>query len=260
MRIGIIGFGNMGSALGEGLSRVWEVIAFDVDRSKSEKALKLGIGWANSLDFLVENAQFILLAVKPKDAKEVLESLKGKLKGNKVLISIVAGVSLKRIEEILGEEKIIRCMPNLAVAVGKGTIAYVCNELVSDQEEKQFCEGFSQCGNLYKIDEGLMDAFTSLAGSGPAFVMKFISALCLAGVREGFNYNQVKDMVLDTIEGTIYMLKTFGGHPEEWISKVASPSGTTIEGLKVLEESGFSGILMECIRKSTQRSKELGQS
>ncbi|WP_448583754.1 pyrroline-5-carboxylate reductase [Thermocrinis sp.] len=257
MRIGIVGFGNMGSALGEGLSKVWEVIAFDVDSSKSEKALKLGIGWASSLNFLVENVHFILLAVKPKDARMVLENLKGKLK-DKVLVSIVAGLSLKKIGEILGEEKVIRCMPNLAVMVGKGTMAYVCNELVSQQEEAQFCEGFSQCGTLYKIEEMLMDAFTSLAGSGPAFVMKFISALCLSGVREGFSYEQAKDIVLDTIEGTLYILKTFGGHPEEWISKVASPSGTTIEGLKVLEDKGFSGILMECIRRSTQRSKELG--
>ncbi|WP_333784604.1 pyrroline-5-carboxylate reductase [Thermocrinis sp.] len=257
MQIGIIGFGNMGSALGEGLSKVWEVIAFDVDSSKSDRALELGIGWASSLDFLIRNSQFILLAVKPKDAGKVLESLKGKLE-DKVLVSIVAGLSLKKIEGILGQEKIIRCMPNLAVVVGKGTMAYTCNQLVSEQEERQFCEGFSQCGSLYKIDEGLMDAFTAIAGSGPAFVMKFISALCLAGVREGFSYNQAKDIVLSTIEGTLHMLKTFGGHPEEWISKVASPAGTTVEGLKVLEESGFSGILMECIRRSTQRSKELG--
>jgi len=257
MQIGIVGFGNMGSALGEGLSKVWEVIAFDVDSSKSERALELGIGWASSLDFLLKNSQFILLAVKPKDAGKVLESLKGKLE-DKVLVSIVAGLSLKKIEGILGQEKVIRCMPNLAVVVGKGTMAYVCNQWVSQEEEAQFCEGFSQCGILYKIEESLMDAFTALAGSGPAFVMKFISALCLAGVREGFNYNQAKDIVLSTIEGTLHMLKTFGGHPEEWISKVTSPSGTTIEGLKVLEESGFSGILMECIRRSTQRSKELG--
>jgi len=176
----------------------------------------------------------------------------------KVLVSIVAGLSLKKIEELLGKEKVIRCMPNLAVAVGKGAIAYVCNELVEERDEENFKESFSKCGSLHKVEEGLMDAFTALAGSGPAFVMKFISALCLAGVREGFSYQQAMDIVLDTIEGTVLMLRTFGGHPEEWISKVASPAGTTIEGLKVLEERAFSGILMECIRETTNRCKQLG--
>jgi len=250
MRVGIIGFGNMGSAFGEGLKRSAEVVAFDTDASKKEKALEMGIGWAKDLEFLVANSDLLLLAVKPKDAGKVLESLRGKMEG-KILVSIVA-------EELLGREKVIRCMPNLAVAVGKGAIAYVCNELVEERDEENFKESFSKCGSLHKVEEVLMDAFTALAGSGPAFVMKFISALCLAGVREGFSYQQAKDIVLDTIEGTVLMLRTFGGHPEEWISKVASPSGTTIEGIKVLEERAFSGILMECIRETTNRCKQLG--
>jgi len=257
MRIGIIGFGNMGSAFAGGLKESAEVIVFDVDGSKSQKALELGVGWANSLEFLVENAQFVMLAVKPKDAVGVLESLKGRLK-DKVLVSIVAGLSIESMEKVLGNEKIIRCMPNLAVVVKRGAIAYACNKMVDEEDERGFYESFSSCGSLYKIEERLMDAFTALAGSGPAFVMKFISALCLAGVREGFSYEQAKGIILDTIEGTAHMLKTLGGHPEEWISKVASPAGTTIEGIKVLEEKGFSGVLMECIRKTTQRSKELG--
>jgi pyrroline-5-carboxylate reductase len=257
MRIGIIGFGNMGSAFGEGLKKSAEVVAFDTDASKKEKALEMGIGWAKDLEFLVANSDLLLLAVKPKDAGKVLENLRGKMEG-KILVSIVAGLSLKKIEELLGREKVIRCMPNLAVAVGKGAIAYVCNELVEERDEENFKESFSKCGSLHKVEEGLMDAFTALAGSGPAFVMKFISALCLAGVREGFSYQQAMDIVLDTIEGTVLMLRTFGGHPEEWIGKVASPSGTTIEGIKVLEERAFSGILMECIRETTNRCKQLG--
>ncbi|WP_448587985.1 pyrroline-5-carboxylate reductase [Thermocrinis sp.] len=257
MLVGIVGFGNMGSAFGEGLKGVAEVVAFDVDKSKSQRALELGIGWASSLDFLVDSSRYILLAVKPKDALGVLQSLRGRLKG-KVLVSIVAGLDIKRIEEVAGKEKVIRCMPNLAVIVKKGVIAYVPNELVKDEEEEEFLRTFSHCGSLYKIDESLMDAFTALAGSGPAFAMKFISALCLAGVREGFSYEQAKSITLDTLEGALHILKNLGGHPEEWISKVASPAGTTIEGLKVLEEGSFTGILMECIRKTTQRSKELG--
>ena len=104
MRIGIIGFGNMGSAFGEGLKKSAEVVAFDTDASKREKALEMGIGWAKDLEFLVANSDLLLLAVKPKDAGKVLENLRGKMEG-KILVSIVAGLSLKKIEELLGRER-----------------------------------------------------------------------------------------------------------------------------------------------------------
>ncbi len=256
MHVGIIGYGNMGSSFAKGFMEKVQVVVYDIDKDKMQKALKDGFGVAQKLEFLLKDAHLVLLAVKPKDAKGVLESLRGKLK-DRVLVSIVAGLSLKEIESILGEGKIIRAMPNLNVAVQRGTIAYTCNSEVSHEDEEEFIRVFSCCGSLYRIGEDLIDAFTALAGSGPAFVFKFLSALILAGIREGFSYEMSKSIVLDTVIGSCEVLKKLGGHPEEWITKVASPGGTTIEGIKVLEEGGFSGILMECVHRAWEKTKKL---
>ncbi len=255
MKVGIVGFGNMGSAFAQGLKGHAEVLVFDKDEEKKERALHLGFGVAKELDFLL-GCDFLMIAVKPKDVRDILEGIRGKLK-DEVLVSIVAGLSVEGIKGMVGQGvKVIRSMPNLGVMVGEGAIAF-CTDGVDEETKSKFVELFSSCGKLYEIEERLMDAFTALAGSGPAFVFKFISALSLAGVMEGFSYGTSLDIVLQTIKGSVGLLSQKGGHPEEWISKVASPGGTTVEGIKVLEERGFSGILMECVRRTSEKAKRL---
>ncbi|SHK45371.1 pyrroline-5-carboxylate reductase [Thermocrinis minervae] len=256
MRLGVIGFGNMGSAIARAVKKHFsDVIVYDVSQEKSMKALEEGFGVAKDLKFMLANSDFVLLAVKPKDVPSVLTDLD---LGDRVLISIVAGLTLDRLYQLVGhDKKIIRTMPNINVLVGKGVMAYVFGENLTEYEKEFFLKSFSSCASLYPIEEGMMDSFTAIAGSGPAFVFKFISALSLAGVREGFSYELAKSIVIDTILGSCELLKSMGGHPEEWIAKVASPAGITIEGIKVLEERGFSGIVMECIEKTSQKAKRL---
>jgi len=255
--VGIIGYGNMGSSFAKGLkSRAKGLIIYDKDPQKQDKALQEQFPVAKDLRFLVKESELILLAVKPKDAEGVLEELRDIIE-DRLLVSIVAGLSISKMEELLGKKKIIRTMPNINVVVQKGVIAYCPNGEVKEEELKSFTELFSSCGSLYLIEESLMDVFTALAGSGPAFVFKFISALILSGIRGGLSYELSRGIVLDTILGSCEVLKELGGHPEEWITKVASPAGTTIEGIKVLEDRGFSGIVMECIHKSWERSRKI---
>ncbi|MDQ7081615.1 MAG: pyrroline-5-carboxylate reductase dimerization domain-containing protein [Aquificota bacterium] len=116
---------------------------------------------------------------------------------------------------------------------------------------------FSACGNLYILPENLFDAFTALAGSGPAFVMVFIDALAMAGVREGLSYDRSLSIVLDTVLGTADLLKSLGGSPSEWVTRVTSPGGTTVEGIKVLEERGFRGTVMECVARTSEKARRL---
>ena len=256
MRVGIIGFGNMGSAFAQGLKDVSEVLVYDKDETKREQALSLGFGTAKSIEFLLP-CDFLLLAVKPKDVQEVLLGLKGKLKGE-VLVSVVAGLSIEKILQFVGQDvKVIRTMPNLNVKVKMGAIAFCSTENIPNRVKEKFVDIFSSCGKLYEIEEGLIDAFTALAGSGPAFVFKFIQGLSMAGVMEGFSYSVALDIVLQTLRGSCELLLKEGGHPEEWISRVASPSGTTIEGLKVLEERAFIGTILECVRQTSQKAKKL---
>ena len=259
MRLGIVGFGNMGQAFSICLSKKIgkeNVVVHDIDAQKRSIAVENGFPFASDLKFLVDNSDVILIAVKPKDGKEVLEKLKD-IKG-KIIVSIMAGVSIEAIENIVGKDKkIVRLMPNIGVAVSSGTIAITDNGKLTEEERKQIEDIFLSCGRLYEIDEKLFDSFTAIAGSSPAFILSFIDALSLAGVREGFPYNQALNIVLDTVLGTVKVLKEFGGNPNEWITKVTSPGGTTIEGIKHLESEGFKGIVMECIEKTSQKAKKL---
>ncbi len=256
MRLGIVGYGNMGSAFAKALKLLCEVVVYDVREEKRQKALAEGFGVAKDLDFLLEASDWILLAVKPKDAPAVLESLRGKL-SSKVLVSMVAGLSLAKITELAGSSKVIRIMPNINALVGSATIAYSFALGIGEVEKEEFLKVFSCCGSLYEVGEEMMDAFTALAGSGPAFVFKFLHGLALAGVKEGFSYETALSIVVDTVMGSCKLLKEMGKNPEEWVTRVASPGGTTIEGIKLLEEKGFVGILMECVERTSQKAKKL---
>jgi len=258
MRVGIVGFGNMGQAFALCLSKKLgkeNVIVTDKIREKRNLAVEMGIAFANDIKFLADSSDVVIVAVKPKDAKEVLEKLKD-FKG--IVLSIMAGVSIQKIEEVLGKgKKIVRVMPNVNVAVGSGVMAITDNGNLSEEERNKVEELLLSCGTLYRIDERLFDAFTALAGSGPAFVFSFIDALALAGVHQGFSYEQALRIVLDTVAGSSKLLKEFGLNPNELITKVTSPGGTTIEGIKYLEEKGFKGIVMECINRTSEKAKKL---
>ncbi|NPB07340.1 MAG: pyrroline-5-carboxylate reductase [Aquificae bacterium] len=259
MRVGIVGFGNMGQAFGLCLARAVgkeNVTVTDRDPSKRNLALELGLAFAADLKFLLDTSDLVLIAVKPKDAPEVLSRL-GEARG-KILVSLMAGVSIEDIERMVGKDKkIVRIMPNVAVAVGKGTIAITDNGKLTEEERKKVEEILGRCGTLYRLEERYFDPFTALAGSGPAFVLSFIDGLSLAGVREGFPYQLALRIVLDTLEGTALLLKERGVNPNELITTVTSPGGTTIEGLKFLEEKGFKGLLMGCIEKTTDKARKL---
>ena len=254
--VGILGYGNMGRAFALGLKQglgEGQVVAYDVNPDRLELAYEDGVGVARDVHFLLDSSEVILIAVKPKDVKGAAQKLR-EAEG-KLLISIAAGVSLSTLEELLGKKKIIRSMPNINVLVLKGSIAYAPNDEVSLGDEDKFRKLFSYCGKLYKIDEGLMDSFTALAGSSPAFILSFLDALAMAGVREGFSYAQALDIVLNTTIGTATLLKELGGNPNEWITKITSPAGTTVEGIKKLEEKAFKGTVMECIKATADKAK-----
>ncbi len=260
MRIGIVGYGNMGSAFAKALSRSVgkeNITVFEISSEKREKALEEGFAVARDLFFLIEESDLILLAVKPKDVKGVLEKIKEAVQ-DKILVSIAAGVDIGSMEEVVGKDKkIVRMMPNINVLVGRGTIAVAWNEAISEQELSRTLTTFSVCGSLYEVPEELFDSFTALAGSSPAFIFSFVDALAMAGVKEGFSYEVALRIVLDTISGSAQLLRDLGGSPNEWITKVTSPGGTTVEGVAYLERKGFKGIVMRCVEKTSEKAKRL---
>jgi len=260
MRIGIVGYGNMGSAFAKALSRSVgkeNIAVFEISTDKREKALEEGFGVASDVRFLAQESDLVLLAVKPKDVKGVLEEIKEYLNG-KILVSIAAGVDIETITGVVGEDKkIIRMMPNINVLVRKGTIAVARNGRMPEEEFLSVLDLFSTCGSLYEIPEELFDSFTALAGSSPAFIFSFVDALAMAGVREGFGYEEALKIVLDTLLGSASLLKELGGNPNEWTTRVTSPGGTTVEGIAYLERKGFKGIVMRCVEKTSEKAKRL---
>jgi len=247
MRIGIIGYGNMGRAFALGLKDHYDIIVFDKDTSKKELALQDGIGFSNSIEFLLESVDLIILSIKPQD----LASLKELNFNGKSLVSMLAGTSVSKLKEHIKDAYITRIMPNLAVIYKKGVIGFY-----SEDAKKEVIKSMLEhLGKVYELEEKYFDAFTAIGGSGPAFVASIVEAMRLSGIYMGLNKDVSYDLAMATIEGTLELLKAY--NEEELILKVSSPAGTTIEGIYNIEKTGLKGILMETFIRAYQKSKSL---
>jgi pyrroline-5-carboxylate reductase len=247
MRIGIIGYGNMGRAFALGLKDHYDIIVFDKDTSKKELALQDGIGFSNSIEFLLDSVDLIILSIKPQD----LASFKELNFNGKSLVSMLAGTSVSRLKEHIKDAYITRIMPNLAVIYKKGVIGFYSE----DAKKEVIKSTLEHLGKVYELEEKHFDAFTALGGSGPAFVASIVEAMRLSGIYMGLNKDVSYDLAMATIEGTLELLKAY--NEEELILKVSSPAGTTIEGIYNIEKTGLKGILMETFIRAYQKSKSL---
>jgi pyrroline-5-carboxylate reductase len=247
MRIGIIGYGNMGRAFALGLKDHYDIIVSDKDTSKKELALQDGIGFSNSIEFLLDSVDLIILSIKPQD----LASLKELNFNGKSLVSMLAGTSVSRLKKHIKDAYITRIMPNLAVIYKKGVIGFY-----SEDAKKEVIKSMLEhLGKVYELEEKYFDAFTALGGSGPAFVASIVEAMRLSGIYMGLNKDVSYDLAMATIEGTLELLKAY--NEEELILKVSSPAGTTIEGIYNIEKTGLKGILMETFIRAYQKSESL---
>ena len=260
MKYGFIGCGNMGGAIATALSKATKDILL-ADPFKAESlAAELGCACGSNEEAVACDRLF--LAVKPQVMGAVLESLQGALAEKKpMLITMAAGLEIATIEKMAGVKlPIIRIMPNTPVAVGKGVIQYCKNELVDDSAVADFLNDMRFAGILDSIDEKLIDAACSLSGCGPAFVYLFIEALADGAVACGVPRDKALEYAAATVAGAAEMVRATGKHPGVLKDAVCSPGGSTIEGVKTLEENGFRGAVMDCVAAAYKRNKELGKS
>ena len=262
--IGIIGGGNMGEAFIEGFLKAGldknEILVCEIDEKRRKYLVeKYKIKVCNSIDILGKTQKIILVAVKPYQVKNVCEKLSNILKDDQLLISIAAGVSLKDIRNYLKTDfkNIIRIMPNLMVAVNKGILAASYYQKIDKDLLFDFKHYFSKLGYIYEVDENLLDAITAISGSGPAFISVFVESLADAGVYIGIPRNLALDLALNTILGTVSMIKEKKLHPASLKDKVTSPAGTTIEGLKTLEENGFRASIYKIIIDTFNKTRRI---
>lgn len=264
--IGLVGGGQMGEALlrgmiDAGLLKADNVMVIEPDGDRRIYLRKTyAIKVTEDPAELARCCSILLLAVKPQIIGKVLEQYKALVTDQHLIISIAAGVTIKSIEDGLGEKaKVVRVMPNTPALVLAGASALSPNARVSAEDMNAALRIFSAVGICVQVNESLIDAVTGLSGSGPAYVFAFIEAMIDGGVLAGLPRPVAEKLVLQTVYGSAKMAMETGQAPAVLKGGVTSPGGTTITGLHVLEESGFRGTIMSAIKAATERSKELGK-
>lgn len=255
MKIGVIGIGNMGSAISKGLLGQNEL--FLSNRGSNLEFFRDKEVSIMENRKVVENSDYVILAVKPNYYKNVIDEIKDLLKG-KVFISIAAGFTLEKLEKLLGaDKKIVMTMPNTPASVGCGMSILCPNSNVNDDEFSNVLEIFSSFGKAIRIDENQFDAASIVNGCLPAFVDLFIEGLSDGAVLCGLKRDISYKLILQTIIGSAKLMEESKDHPGLLKDKVTSPKGTTIEGVKALEENNFRAGLIKAVEASFNKAKNM---
>ncbi len=263
-KIGIFGAGNMGKALIYGLiqSKLYKldnIIVYDINQEMLDKVHEtLKVSVAPDEKSVVREADLIVLAVKPDAQPSLLNKIKSQLNEDHVLISIAPGITISQIESLLLiPAKIVRVMPNTPALVGEGMSGLVANQNVEESEKEKVKTIFSSFGKAEFVPESLMDAVVGLSGSGPAYVYMFIEAMADGAVQQGMPRNMAYQFAAQTVLGSAKMVMETGKHPGELKDMVCSPGGTTIEGVKSLEEDHFRATVMNAVIAGSKKSRSM---
>ena len=268
--IGFIGLGNMAKAIIGGLVQNDFVKKEQIIGSaKTEKTLlkmrkDFGIQTVADNCEVAKKADVLVLAVKPQMIDGVLDEIRSSLKADVLVISILAGKTIEYLENGIGRKvKLARCMPNTAALVQEGCTGVCFNKQCEDADKSLVLAILESIGMAKEVPENLMDAVIGACGSSPAFVFMMIEAMADAVVRAGMGRDLAYEMVAQAVCGSAKLLleseKVLGEkmHPGKLKDMVCSPGGTTIEGVKVLEQGGFRGVLMEAVEATIEKSKRL---
>lgn len=262
--IGFIGLGNMakaiiGGMLEKGIVSASNIVGADAtQKAAAEAAEKYGIKTGTDNKAAAEAADILFLAVKPQYLAEAVAQFKDAVREETVIVSIAAGRSVEDITKLFGRKlRLVRCMPNTPALVGEGCTGVCRNENVSEEEMSQVMELLSSFGRASEVPERLMDAVVGVSGSAPAYVFLFIEAMADGAVAAGMPRAQAYEFAAQAVLGSAKMVLETGKHPAELKDMVCSPAGTTIEAVKVLEENGFRGIVMNAIEACVDKSKNM---
>lgn len=261
---GFIGCGNMGSALALALSKSDQnkkILLCDACREKAIKLAETVNGMSVELSTLMADCDYIFLGVKPQALESLFDTVQPLLKAREnkpVLISMAAGISIARISQLADCDcGVIRIMPNTPVAVGEGMILYDYNQNALKENIDVFCKAMEKAGKLDQIPEKLIDAASALSGCGPAFVYLFAEALADGAVACGLPREQANLYAAQTLLGSAQMLLTSGKHAGELKDAVCSPGGTTIAGVRALENGAFRANAMNAVIEAYQKTLKL---
>ena len=252
MSFGFIGTGNMGGALARAAVKSGtEVLLANRTAAKAEALAAELSAQAVTNEEAARRADYLFLGVKPQMMAGMLSSIAPALAARTdrfVLVSMAAGLTTGDIRRMAGGDyPVIRIMPNTPAAIGEGMILYTATEDVTAEELEAFLQGMSAAGRLTALEERLIDAGSAVSGCGPAFVDLFVEALADGGVACGLPRDKALAYTAQTLKGAAKLMLETGIHPGDMKDGVCSPGGTTIQGIRVLEEQGFRAAAMKAV-------------
>jgi pyrroline-5-carboxylate reductase len=268
IKIGLMGAGRMATALARGLVRAEMVPpsaivacdpSEDARRAFESEVPGSTVEADNAAD--VAQAGVVWLAVKPQQMTGALAAIQSAVRSDSLVVSIAAGITLDRLAAGLPQgQRIVRVMPNTPCLIGKGASGYALGKHAGKADGELVARLLSAVGAAFEVPEKLLDAVTGLSGSGPAFVYSMIEALAEGGTAEGMPPQLALELAARTVAGAADMVLQTGESPTVLRERVTSPGGTTLAGLGVLRERGFSDAVKDAVQAATRRSAELGKS
>jgi pyrroline-5-carboxylate reductase len=266
MKITIIGCGNMGliyarAFLKYNIVNKEELLLAEKSEQRKQELLKLDIGQVCVVsDPRIGESELIILAVKPQDFTELGAELKKVVKPSNIIVSIMAGMKLERIESVLGHACIVRAMPNSPAELGMGMTAFTANKHLSIEQIRKAENLLATTGRtVFFENEELLDAVTALSGSGPAYFFYLVKQMVEAGKKMGFDEATSNMLVKQTMLGSFHLMNTANKSLDELIKAVASKGGTTEAALTVFNETGVGENLQKGIVKARDRARELSE-
>ena len=262
-KFGFIGMGNMGYAMLKGLLSVYtpsDIIFTCPDLEKCKRiSQETGVRYAESNAECANNAQYVVLAVKPQVYNVVLKNINNVIREDSVVISIAPGISIDNIKSQLGiNARVVRAMPNTPALVGEGMTGVAYDKENFSFEEREVIDSFfNSFGKVVYVSENQMNAIVCASGSSPAYVYMFIEALADSAVKYGIKREDAYKLVAQTVLGSAKMVLETGEHPGVLRDKVCSPGGTTIAGVSALEEWGFRNAVIKAEDASYEKGKKM---
>jgi pyrroline-5-carboxylate reductase len=259
MRVGFIGFGNMAQALAASWKLMPELTLYASSPSLTNTINCDKIHTSNDNLFVAAQCDVVILAVKPQQALLVMQQIAASLLPNSVVVSIVAGLTLQKLENLCNvKQAIVRSMPNLPVAKCKGATPLLANTCVSTSQRSMVDKLFTAVGiAAWVATDDVVDKLTALSGSGPAYILYFLEALMQAGLNLGLTNEDARLFTLQTMRGTIALLDDDQMDLRELRRKITSPKGTTAAAIQSLEAVDFVAIMSDAVKAAYQRAKEL---
>jgi pyrroline-5-carboxylate reductase len=270
-KLAFIGCGVMAESMLAGLLKKGLVSAEQIVASHPRENRRRELSEKYNIGVLEHNAEavkkirdeensIVLLCVKPQRIKGVLQELKGVVLSNQLILSIVAGAKIATISKALGNEKVVRTMPNTPSQIGHGITAWTCTEKVSDEEREQVKSLLTALGReLFVETENMIDMATSLSATGPTYIFLVMEALTDAGVHMGFSREMAKELVQETMLGSVLFAMESHKHPAELRNMVTSPGGTSADAIYQMEKGGLRTVLSKAVFAAYQKAVALGE-